>query len=103
MDTKHFRSRGAVVGVATAIITTTAFAPTASSAAGTDEGPADRPCFMVQSHWNTAYDGPQPTCPTPTWQTGAAASDTGAARSGAGAGDATVAAAAGRRIVDFMP
>ena len=21
-----------------------------------------RPCFIVQAHWNTALDGPQPRC-----------------------------------------
>lgn len=68
MTSRHIRRRSAVVGAAAAITMTTAFAPIASSAADTDEGPADRPCFMVQSHWNTAYDGPQPTCPTPTWR-----------------------------------
>ena len=102
MDSRHFRRRSAVIGAVAAIVTTTAFAPTASSAADTDQGPADRPCFMVQSHWNTAYDGPQPTCPTPSWQTEAAASDTGAAGAGSGPGAAAV-AAAGARIVDFMP
>jgi hypothetical protein len=24
----------------------------------------DRPCFIFQSHWNTALDGPQPVCTT---------------------------------------
>lgn len=25
--------------------------------------PTDRPCFIVQAHWNAALDGPQPRCP----------------------------------------
>ncbi|WP_107764848.1 hypothetical protein [Nocardioides terrigena] len=68
MNSRQIRRRCAVIGAAATITMTTALAPTASSAADTEEGPTDRPCFMIQSHWNTGYDGPQPTCPTPTWQ-----------------------------------
>ncbi len=64
MNSRQFRRRCSVIGAATIITITTAFAPAASSAAAAGkDGPKDRPCFMIQSHWNTAYDGPQPTCP----------------------------------------
>lgn len=28
----------------------------------TDDATRPRPCFMIRPHWNTALDGPQPTC-----------------------------------------
>ena len=28
-----------------------------------DNSPTDRPCFIVQAHWNPALDAPQPRCP----------------------------------------
>ncbi|NYD42604.1 hypothetical protein [Nocardioides panaciterrulae] len=31
------------------------------SAAG-QTGHHDRPCFIVQAHWNVGLDGPQPRC-----------------------------------------
>lgn len=46
-----------------AIATTFAAQPAPASA------PAEeRPCFIVQPRWNTAVDGPVPTCATPAWQ-----------------------------------
>lgn len=41
-----------------------AVAAVASGAAQAGSGPVhhDRPCFIVQSHWNVALDGPQPRC-----------------------------------------
>lgn len=29
-----------------------------------DTTSVDRPCYIVQEHWNTALDGPQPLCST---------------------------------------
>jgi hypothetical protein len=71
MHSTHLR-RTAVVGAATAVVVTaltTVLTTAAGSAAasGTD-GAGDRPCFMVRANWNTALDGPQPTCATPSWQ-----------------------------------
>jgi hypothetical protein len=64
MNSRQFRRRCSVIGAATIITITTAFVPATTSAATADrDGAKNRPCFMVQSHWNTAYDGPQPTCP----------------------------------------
>lgn len=41
-----------------------AVAAAVSGAAQAGSGPVhqDRPCFIVQSHWNVALDGPQPRC-----------------------------------------
>jgi hypothetical protein len=36
-------------------------------AAQTVDRNQDRPCFMVQPHWNNA-EGPQPTCPDGRWR-----------------------------------
>ena len=67
----------------TRIARTSAFAVAASITAGTRPVVAprttasapdpERPCFIVQPRWNTAIDGPAPTCPTPAWQQAAAA------------------------------
>jgi hypothetical protein len=52
-----------------AIAAFAAFAAIASPASGaTAQTDRERPCFIVQARWNTAFDGPAPTCPTPTWQ-----------------------------------
>jgi hypothetical protein len=53
----------AVAASITAVTTTVAVPPTTASAPG-----PERPCFIVQPRWNTAIDGPAPTCPTPSWQ-----------------------------------
>lgn len=37
--------------------------PVALVATPDNSGPTDRPCFIVQAHWNAALDGPQPRCP----------------------------------------
>ena len=70
MNSRQFRRRCAIAGAAAAITITTAFAPDQGSTAAAPGRTVtnDRPCFMIQAHWNTAYDGPQPTCPTPAWQ-----------------------------------
>jgi hypothetical protein len=73
----------AMVGAAAVVMTIT----TAPVAAQTVVGNQDRPCFMVQSHWNDA-EGPQPTCPDGHWK-----SDT--------IGDAQPVTSS--RIMDFMP
>lgn len=46
------------------------FAAIAAPASGATTPPVDhgRPCFIIQSHWSTAFDGPPPTCSTPSWQ-----------------------------------
>jgi hypothetical protein len=44
-----------------AVITTVAAQPAPASPAPEPE----RPCFIVQPRWNTAIDGPVPTCATP--------------------------------------
>ena len=61
--TRSFRIMAAMT--AAAAVTTT-FA--VQSATATAEPPSDRPCFIAQPRWNTAIDGPPPTCPVPTWQ-----------------------------------
>ena len=92
MNSRHFRRRCAVIAAATTITITTAFAPASSSAADTaGDGTQDRPCFMVRAHWNAALDGPQPTCPTPTWQSRNQVDDEGAAHTSTA------------RVTDFMP
>ena len=89
MNSRQFRRRCAIAGAAATIAITTAVAPAQGSAAAPSGGTADRPCFMVQAHWNTGYDGPQPTCPTPTWQ-----------MAGPADGGATM---PDTRVPDFMP
>jgi hypothetical protein len=43
-----------------------AFVAAASPAAsGTAPAGPARPCFIVQPHWNDAFGGPAPACPTP--------------------------------------
>jgi hypothetical protein len=55
--------RVAAITAATACAAFTAVAsPASGAAASTDR---ERPCFIVQAHWNTAFDGPAPTCPVP--------------------------------------
>ena len=49
---------------------TTLFVLPVSSVTAAPTSPAgstsvERPCFIVQPHWNTALDGPQPVCTTP--------------------------------------
>ena len=65
--TTSFR-RIAAIACATTITSITAFTTTyaAPPAPATDE--PERPCFITQPRWNTAIDGPAPTCPTPSWQ-----------------------------------
>lgn len=74
MTITQIRRRVAVVGVtATIVITGTGAAGAGpSSASDARDGTPDRPCFMVRANWNTA-EGPQPTCPVPTWQRGSTA------------------------------
>ncbi len=64
ITTSSFRRIAAIAGATTitcitAITTTSAAQP----APATDE--PERPCFITQPRWNTAIDGPAPTCPTP--------------------------------------
>lgn len=70
---RHRTVRAARAAVVVAAIATLAAPPTSSTASATS--PAEtadgsgyaRPCFIVQSRWNVALDGPQPTCETPVW------------------------------------
>jgi hypothetical protein len=72
MHSTHLRRTAAVVGAATAVIVTTTLTTMLTAATGNAASSApeetERPCFMVRAHWNTALDGPQPTCATPSWQ-----------------------------------
>ena len=70
MNSRSFRRTVAVAGAGAILSITTASASTASVQQDRDQqGTAkDRPCFMVRASWNTALDGPQPTCPVPTGQ-----------------------------------
>ena len=61
--------RTAAIAASAAFAASAAIAAPAASGATTSTDHA-RPCFIVQAHWNTAFDGPAPTCPTPTWQAG---------------------------------
>ncbi len=64
-STAPFSRVAAIAGVTViAAITTVA----AQSASATQEPGSERPCFIAQPRWNTAIDGPPPTCPRPTWQ-----------------------------------
>lgn len=60
--------RAAAIAGATTITAITAITTTyAAQPAPATEDP-ERPCFIIQPRWNTAIDGPPPTCPTPIWQ-----------------------------------
>ncbi len=50
-------ARAAAITVALGLAATAAPATAAGHA-----GHHHRPCFIVQAHWNTALDGPQPRC-----------------------------------------
>jgi len=65
-DTGSFRRIAAITAASAITAITTTFA--AQPATATAEPPSDRPCFIAQPRWNTAIDGPPPTCPTPAWQ-----------------------------------
>jgi hypothetical protein len=67
MNTTPYRRIVAIVGAAAIISITVGTGATAASADGQQGSTSDRPCFMVRAHWNDA-EGPQPTCPVPTWQ-----------------------------------
>ena len=56
--------RTAVVAASAAFAASAAIAAPASGATASTTAPADRerPCFIVQAHWNTAFGGPAPTC-----------------------------------------
>jgi hypothetical protein len=71
MNSTSFRRTVAVVGTAAILSISTTSASTAGGQQERDQQDTaqDRPCFMVRASWNTALDGPQPTCPV---QTGAA-------------------------------
>ena len=75
-------SRVAAIAGATVIAAITTVAAQSSSA--TQEPGSERPCFIAQPRWNTAIDGPPPTCPTPAWQQAEerSASPNGAVRRG---------------------
>lgn len=79
-NTAPVRRFAAIVG-ATAITAITTV--TAQPASAIQEPGSERPCFIVQPRWNTAIDGPPPTCPTPSWQQ-ATAFDWGTPGSSAG-------------------
>ncbi len=69
--TSSLRRIAAIAGATTittisAITTTYAIQP--ASATTQPQPQPERPCFIIQARWNTAIDGPPPTCPTPTWQ-----------------------------------
>lgn len=69
--TSSFRRIAAIAG-ATTITCITAITTTYAAPAPATNQP-ERPCFISQPRWNTAIDGPAPTCPTPTWQSAAPA------------------------------
>jgi hypothetical protein len=94
MTTTTIRRIGAIVG-AVAITATGAFASsTASAQTGQHDTTDERPCFMIQPHWNDA-EGPQPTCPTPSWQQARQATSSGTTSATRSVPQA--------RITDFMP
>ena len=69
--TTSCRRIAAIAGATTitcisAITTTYAIQP--ASATIQPQPQPERPCFIIQPRWNTAIDGPPPTCPTPSWQ-----------------------------------
>lgn len=57
--------RAAAVAACAAFAASAVIAAPASGAASGAPAPADkeRPCFIVQAHWNNAFGGPAPTCP----------------------------------------
>ena len=64
--TSSFRRIAAIAG-ATTIACISAITTTSAAQPAPAEEP-ERPCFIIQPRWNTAIDGPAPTCPTPSWQ-----------------------------------
>ena len=58
-------SRSTLAGILLAAASAVALAAPSVPATGSSASPADRPCFMVRPHWNSALDGPQPVCPLP--------------------------------------
>jgi hypothetical protein len=67
MSTTTIRRIGGIA-IAAAISLAGGFASSQASAEARHQDTSSaRPCFMIRSHWNSA-DGPQPTCPTPAWQ-----------------------------------
>ena len=67
MNNKPHRRTVAVVGAAVITSITMGAGASASAADSGTDTVRDRPCFMFRANWNTA-EGPQPTCPVPTWQ-----------------------------------
>ena len=64
ITTSSFRRIAAIAG-ATTITSITAITTTyAAQPAPANDAP-ERQCFIAQPRWNTAIDGPAPTCPTP--------------------------------------
>jgi hypothetical protein len=103
MNTTPYRRIVAIVGAAAITSITVGTGATAASADDQQDSTSDRPCFMVRAQWNDA-EGPQPTCPVPTWQIAddEVASPAADTRSTARTTPA-VAPAASARIGDFMP
>lgn len=48
-----------------ALALTTATAVRAPASPTVEQPTTERPCFLRPARWNTALDGPVPTCPTP--------------------------------------
>lgn len=92
------------VALAGAVIFVTTMASTSPANAQDSDGQHTRPCFMIRSNWNTAPDGPQPTCPVPTWQETATTPTHATKTTGTGE-KTTVDSSADRpsRATDFMP
>ena len=81
--TTSLRRSAAFLAVTGLALTTAAVG---SPATAHEEQPTrDRPCFIVQPRWNTALDGPAPTCAIPTssreaeWEWGTPGSSAGRA------------------------
>lgn len=68
--TTSFRRIAAIAG-ATTITTISAITTTyAAEPASVIADQPQRQCFIAQPRWNTAIDGPVPTCPTSWRQSG---------------------------------
>ena len=62
--TRIARTAAFAVAASISAITTTYVVPATNASAPAQE----RQCFIAQARWNTAIDGPAPTCATPRWQ-----------------------------------
>ena len=63
ISTRSRIARSAAIAVTASTIAVTTTVATQATANPAPE--SERPCFIVQPRWNTAVDGPAPTCATP--------------------------------------